>query len=129
MRIAIAVALGLVAGFAHAKTKLPPPARFNLVQASCNGQPAGPCSPNFRFTSGTVTMKSLRQPQPTCPKTGKPTEAPGASVQMRGVTKSGAAFTGSLNVSVNFKTTFGPDPNGNCELHDVLVANLTSLTG
>src|SRR6185503_17722912 len=102
MRIALAIATLLVT-VAHA-AKLPPPMRFNLVQASCNAPaPAvpGPCSSTFRFTSGTVVMKSLRQPQPTCPKTGKPTEAPGGTIQMKGVTKSGAAFSGSLDAQVD----------------------------
>jgi hypothetical protein len=131
MRIVIGLAMVLVATFAHAG-KLPPPARFNLVQANCNALPPavpGPCSPAFRFASGTATMKSLREPQPTCPKTMQPTEAPGATVQMRGVTKSGGQFTGSLSVSASLKTTFGDDPNGNCELRNVQVPNLPSLSG
>jgi hypothetical protein len=131
MRIALAIATLLVISVAHA-AKLPPPMRFNLVQASCNAPaPAvpGPCSSTFRFASGTVVMKSLRQPQPTCPKTGKPTEAPGGTIQMKGVTKSGAAFSGSLDAQVFFKTTFGSDPNGNCELRELHVPNLLSLLG
>jgi hypothetical protein len=48
---------------------------------------------------------------------------------MRGVTKDGAAFSGSLPAQVNFKTTFGADPNGNCELSGLQVPNLTSLLG
>jgi hypothetical protein len=89
----------------------------------------GPCSATFRFASGQVVMKPLRQPQPTCPKTGQPTEAPGGTIQMRGVTKSGAAFDGTLNAQVNFKTTFGDDPSGDCELRNVQVPNFASLNG
>jgi hypothetical protein len=128
MRTAIATVV-LVAASAALAAKLPPPAKMNLVQASCNALPPGPCSAAFRFASGTVIMKSLRQPAPTCQKTGQPTDAPGANLQMRGVTKNGSPFAGSLPVTVNFKTTFGDDPNGNCELRNVQVPNLASLVG
>jgi hypothetical protein len=131
MRIALALTVALAAAVVHA-AKLPPPMKLTLVQASCNALPPavpGPCSPSFRFASGLVIMKALRQPQPTCPKTGQPPEAPGGTIQMRGVTKGGAAFTGSLQAQVNFKTTFGADPNGNCELAGLQVPNLTSLLG
>jgi hypothetical protein len=74
-------------------------------------------------------MKALKQPQPTCPKTGKPTEAPGGAITMKGVTKSGAAFTGSLDAQVYFKTTFGTDPTGDCELQSLTTGNLLSLVG
>ena len=131
MRIALALVFLLAAAPARS-AKLPPPMKLNLIQASCSALPPavpGPCSTTFRFASGTVTMKALRQPQPTCPKTGKPTEAPGGTIVMTGVTKSGAAFTGSLAAQVTFKTTFGDDPNGNCELRNVVVPNLPSLQG
>jgi hypothetical protein len=130
MRIVIAVAM-LVGAARVEAARLPPPMRLNLVQASCNALPPavpGPCS-GLRFTSGTVVMKSLKQPRPTCPKTGQPTEAPGATIQLRGVTKDGVAFVGSLPARAALKTTFGADPNGNCELRDVQVPNLTSLQG
>jgi hypothetical protein len=71
----------LVASAAVA-VKLPPPTKLTLVQANCNAVPPalpGPCSPAFRLAIGQMTMKSLRQPQPTCPKTGQPTEAPGGT--------------------------------------------------
>jgi hypothetical protein len=129
MRIVLGLAL-LLSAAAHA-AKLPPPIKMNLVPASCVVLPAGTavrCSP-MRFTSGTVVMKSLRQPKPTCPKTGEPTEAPGATFQMAGVTKDGALFDGSLPVQVNFKTAFGDDPTGNCELRNLVVPNLPSLGG
>jgi hypothetical protein len=129
MRPVIAIATLLVA-VAYA-AKLPPPMRFNLVQASCNALPPavpGPCS-TFRFASGTVVMKALRQPQPACPKTGNPTEAPGGTIKMKGVTKNGGAFSGSLAAQAFLKTTFGSDPNGNCELRELHVPNLLSLLG
>lgn len=130
MRIAIGIGLA-IASLAHA-AKLPPPMKLNLIRASCNALPPalpGPCSATFAFTSGTVVMKSLKQPQPTCPKTGKPTEAPGGTIVMKGVTKAGAPFSGSLDAQVNFKTTFGDDPTGNCELRNVIVPNFPSLLG
>jgi len=130
MRIAIGIVTVLAAGAGHA-ARLPPPMRFNLVPASCNALPPavpGPCS-TFGFTSGSVVMKSLEQPQPTCPKTGQPTEAPGGTIKLKGVTKGGAAFTGSLPAQAALKTTFGTDPNGNCELSGIQVPNLTSLQG
>src|SRR5262245_29650627 len=117
MRIALAIVTLLATGV-HA-AKLAPPMRLNMVQATCNAlapAPPGPCS-SFRFTSGNVVMKSLKQPTPTCPKTGKPTEAPGGTIQLRGVTKAGAPFSGSLPAQAALKTLFGPDPNNNCELH------------
>ena len=130
MRIMIGIVV-LLTGAASAG-KLPPPMRLNLIQASCNALPPavpGPCSATFRFATGSVVMKALKQPQPTCPKTGDPTEAPGGTIQLTGVTKGGTAFTGSLDAQANFKTTFGDDPIGNCELHNVYVRNFPSLTG
>jgi hypothetical protein len=130
MRIAIVIGLGLAA-VAQAG-KLPPPMKMNLIQASCVSLQTGngvPCSSTFTFTAGQVVMKSLKQPQPTCPKTGKPTEAPGGTITMKGVTKSGAPFTGSLDAQVFFKTTFGADPTGNCELANLSTGNFLSLTG
>ena len=132
MRIVSAVAaLALAAGVAPA-AKLPPPMRLNLIPATCAVLPPalpGPCSATFAFATGTVTLKALRQPQPTCPKTGRPTEAPGGSVKMTGVTKGGAAFSGSLEAQANYKTSFGDDPNGNCELRNVVVPSFPSLLG
>jgi len=130
MRTIIGMAILLGLGVAQA-AKLPPPMKMNLVPASCSALPPavpGPCS-GMRFAAGAVVMKSLKQPKPTCPKTGQPTEAPGATFQLSGVTKDGAPFEGSLAVQVNFKTTFGDDPNGNCELRNVIVPNLPSLSG
>lgn len=127
------VMLVLAAGVAAA-AKLPPPNRLTLVQASCfNLPPAapGPCSPAFRFASGTATLKSAKQPVPTCPKSSglDPHEAPAGDVRLARVTKSGAPFSGTLAVWVAYKTTFGDDPNGNCELRGQQVPNLVSLLG
>jgi hypothetical protein len=131
MRIAIALVTLLVAASAHA-AKLPPPMKFNLVTAQCNALPPavpGPCSTSFKFTGGQVVMKAQKQPGPTCPKTGQPTETPGGSLVLKGVTKDGASFSGSLPAQASLKTTFGSDPNGNCELRGTQVPNLSSLQG
>ena len=131
MRLVGIIALVAVAVSGEA-AKLPPPMRLNLVPASCAVAPPalpGPCSATFRFTTGTFVMKGLRQPQPTCPKTGKTTEAPGGTITMTGVTKSGSPFTGSLDAQMYLKTTFGDDPNGNCELRNTVVPNLLSVLG
>jgi hypothetical protein len=131
MRSVLVVVVLLAAAVAPAK-KPPPASKLTLVQASCNAVPPavpGPCSSAFRFAAGSVTLGSLKEPQPTCPKTGDVTEAPGGDVRLTGVTKSGAAFSGSLSAQVNFKTTFGDDPNGNCELRNIQVGNLMSLQG
>jgi hypothetical protein len=131
MRTLVVIGVITIASAAVA-AKLPPPTKLTLIQASCNALPPafpGPCSATFRFASGQMTMKSLRQPQPTCPKTGQPTEAPGGTFKLKGVTKNGAAFTGSLEAVGFLKTTFGDDPNDNFELENVQVPNLQSLQG
>ncbi|HXJ36210.1 MAG TPA: hypothetical protein VMS22_19430 [Candidatus Eisenbacteria bacterium] len=133
MRFALSLVLLASAGVAVA-AKLPAPSRVTLVQASCfNVPPAppGPCSASFRFATGFAVFKSAKEPVPVCPKSNgqDPTEAPAGDVRMTGVTKDGAAFNGSLPVSVWFKTTFGDDPNGNCELRNIQVPNFASLGG
>jgi hypothetical protein len=120
-----------LAAVAHA-AKLPPPNKLNLIQASCNALPPavpGPCSTAFRFTLGTAILRSAREPGPTCPKTGQPTEYVAGDVKLTGVSKNGTPFTGSLGAQMNLKTTFGDDPNGNCELRNIQVGNYPSLTG
>lgn len=129
-RLVLAATL-LLAATAPA-AKLPPPMKLTLVTASCNALPPavpGPCSTAFRFASGQLTMKAVRQPTPTCPKTGEPTESPGGTFKLRGVAKDGAPFSGALAAVVSLKTTFGDDPDDDCELENVQVPNLTSLQG
>lgn len=96
--------------------KLPLIAKLNLVQAQCAGPPVAPCAPAFRFAHGTATLVSGKQPTPTCPRTGNPSESPAGTVELKGVTKDGAPFAGALTVEVVYKTTFGGDQNGNCDL-------------
>ena len=131
MRIVAVIALTTAAVAVAGAAKLPPPMRLVLVPAQCNALPPatpGPCSA-MTFASGQVVMKPIREPQPTCPKTGQPTEAPGGDILLRGVAKGGAPFDGQLAAQANLKTTFGDDPNGNCELHGVQVSNSLSLQG
>jgi len=125
----------LVAATPAGAAKLPAPSKLTLVQAQCPGAPPGPCSTTFTFASGFAVLKSQREPKPTCPKTGMPGEATGGIVQLKGVTKSGASFDGTLAAEVSLFTTFGADPNGNCELEGTqittpsLVAELTCKRG
>jgi len=73
----------------------------------------GPCSPAFRVTSGTLTLRGAKEPAPTRdPKQNNPGE-----VRLVGVTKGAAPFTGTLDADVVLKTTFGTDANGNCALN------------
>ncbi len=110
------------------KARLPPPNRFALVQAQCNGSPPGPCSA-FRFTSGSAILRSARQPAPTCPRTGDdPSENDTGVVRLDGVTVGGTKYTGALAAAVVLKTTFGSDPNGTCALAGVQI-ELVSLAG
>ncbi|MGH7895713.1 MAG: hypothetical protein ACREQL_13660, partial [Candidatus Binatia bacterium] len=89
------------------------------------------CSPSFRFAAGSVTLRSAKEPVPVCPKSNGQdvTEAPAGDVRMTGVAKDGAAFSGTLDATVFYKTTFGDDPNGNCELRNLQVPNFASLLG
>jgi hypothetical protein len=105
------------------------PSKLTLVQAQCDGTPGVPCAAAFAFKSGTATLTSTRQPAPTCPKTGDPTESKGGDVTLVGVTKNGAAFSGSLPAVVVLRTTFGSDPTGDCPLAAIPPITTESLTG
>src|SRR5262249_48229439 len=107
---------------------------LTLVQAQCSGTPPGPCS-TMTFTRGTAVLRTEREPGPTCPKTGQPTESAAGEVSLVGVAKGGAPFSGSLGVDITLKTTFGRDPNGNCSLSAIqielpsLMSTLTCRNG
>jgi hypothetical protein len=118
------VILGVVPALAR---KAPAYATLALVQAQCAGMPPVPCSP-MTFTRGTAVLRTQREPSPTCPRTGMPGESEAGEVSLVGVSKGGAAFSGSLPVQVTLKTTFGSDPNGNCSLTGIQI-ELPSLTG
>lgn len=115
LRSVSSLALVAVLALPAFAAKLPAPSKITLVQAQCPGAPPGPCS-TFTFASGFALLKSQKQPGPTCPKTGQPNETDGGSVQLKGVTKAGASFDGTLTAEVTLFTTFLADPNGNCEL-------------
>jgi len=127
MRAVLSFVLVAVATLAttHA-AKLPAPSKITLVQAQCPGAPPGPCS-TFGFASAVAILKSQKQPGPTCPKTGMPTESNGGTVQLKGVTKAGASFDGTLAAEVTLFTTFGTDPNGNCELEGTQITTPSLL--
>ena len=106
--------------------KLPPPSKLNLVQAQCAGNPPGPCSPTFAFTSGTAILIGQKEPAPAC---HDPERAKGGEVRLAGVTKDGAPFSGTLLAQAELQTTFGKDANnGNCELQNLQV-RVPSLSG
>jgi hypothetical protein len=135
MRTLVPTLAMLVVAISAPAAKLPAPSKITLVQAQCPGAPPGPCSASFTFASGFAVLTSQREPKPTCPKTGMPGEASGGSVQLKGVSKSGASFDGTLTAEVSLFTTFGADPNGNCELAETqittpsLTASLTCTRG
>ena len=84
MRRALPIVLGLMV-LAGATAARPPTLMLPLVRAQCNG--AVPCQPAFAFRTGTAQLTGAREPAPTCPKTGKPSETPGGAVQLTGVTQ------------------------------------------
>jgi hypothetical protein len=95
-----------------------------LVRAQCAG--AVPCLPAFEFRTGTAQLTAAKEPAPTCPKTGKPSETPGGTVQLAGVTKDGAPYAGPLTVEVTNQTTFGSDA-GACSLNGLQIETPTLL--
>lgn len=125
----VTIAMALLPTAAHArKARLPAPNRLTLVQAQCAQVPPGPCS-TFRFGTGSATIRSLRQPAPTCPRTGDdPSENDTGQVRLDGVTAAGGPYSGTLSAEVILKTTFGSDPNGTCGL-EKLQFEVLSLTG
>jgi hypothetical protein len=124
MRRALPIVLGLtvLAGAAAAR---PPTLVLPLVRAQCDGAVA--CQPAFSFRAGTAQLTAAREPAPTCPKTGKPSETPGGVVQLIGVTQNGAPFTGTLAVEVTYLTTFGSHADA-CPLNDLQIET-PSLNG
>jgi len=124
VRVILGVLIAVSTTSAHAK-KLPPPSKLNLVQAQCPGNPPGPCSPSFTFTSGTAILIGQKEPSPAC---HDPERAKGGEVRLAGVSKDGAAFSGTLLAQAELQTTFGKDANGNCELQNLQV-RVPSLSG
>ena len=117
--ITLLVLLATCAGTAGARG---PKLILPLVRAQCPG--AVPCLPAFAFRTGAAQLTSAKEPAPSCPKSGKPSETPGGTVQMAGVTKDGAPYTGSLAVEVTNQTTFGSD-GGDCSLNGLQITTPT----
>jgi len=117
--VSIVVLAAALAGTASAK---PAGLVLPLVQAQCPG--AVPCQPAFAFRSGVAQLIGAREPAPTCPKTGKPSETPGGSVKLTGVTRNGTPYDGSLAVEVTNLTTFGSDA-GDCPLNGLQIETPT----
>ena len=93
-----------------------------LVPAQCAGSVR--CAPDFAFKSGVAILTAAKQPAPTCPKTGRPSETPGGSLRLTGVTLRNAAFTGTLTAEVTNQTTFGSDA-GDCSLNALQITTPT----
>ncbi len=121
--VALLLGLGLAGPTAAARL---PKMTLPLVQAQCEGTPPGPCQPAFAFRDGTAVLTTAKEPAPTCPKTGKPSETPGGRVTMAGVTRNGAPYAGSLVVEVTNQTTFGSD-GGVCALNGLQITTSTLL--
>ena len=81
----------------------------------------------MRFARGTIDLVTAKQPAPTCPKHNDVKENVGGSVKLTGVTTGGAAYSGKLYVEVQYKTTFGVDPNGNCSLAGIQITTPSVL--
>jgi hypothetical protein len=124
MQRALPIVLGLLA-LAGAAAARPPALVLPLVQAQCDGAVA--CQPAFAFRTGSAQLTGAREPAPTCPKTGKPSETPGGAVKMTGVSQNGAPFSGTLAVEVTNLTTFGSDA-GACPLNGLQIET-PSLNG
>jgi len=104
-------------------------AHFALVQAQCGQITFAPCAPAFAFKTGVVELSGLREPAPTCPKTGLPTEAKAGTVKLTGVTKNGAPFTGTLPTETQLNTTFGTSATTTCVLAGLSTGPFPSLSG
>jgi hypothetical protein len=104
-------------------------ARLSLVQAQCGQLTIAPCAPAFAFKSGVAALTTLREPAPTCPRTGLPEEAKAGTVTLTGVTKDGAPFTGTLPTETVLKPTFGANPASSCVLAGIPSAPVVGVVG
>jgi hypothetical protein len=121
------VCLGLLTSFliaAPAAGKAPVTLRLGLVQAQCAD--SQPCS-SLRLARGTIDLTTAKQPAPTCPKRNDVKENAGGRVKLSGVTSGGVGYSGRLYVEVQYKTTFGTDPNGNCSLQGIQIVTPSVL--
>ena len=122
MRCLLSAAMVLVAALAGSAAAKGPKALLPLVRAQCPGPSV--CNPEFDFKNGTAELTAAREPAPTCPKTGRPSETPGGRVRLTGVTRGGSSYTGDLAAEVTNQTTFGSD-GGDCSLNDLQITTPT----
>jgi hypothetical protein len=119
--LAVAVLVTALAGVAAAKG---PKMLLPLVRAQCAGPSA--CQPEFDFKNGSAELTAAREPAPTCPRTGKPSETPGGRIRLTGVTRSGSPYAGDLAAEVTNQTTFGSD-GGDCPLNGLQITTPSLL--
>ena len=93
-----------------------------LVPAQCPGPVL--CMPDFSFKSGVAVLTAAKEPAPTCPKTGRPSETPGGSIRLTGVMLRNAPYSGPLTTEVTNQTTFGSD-GGDCSLNGLQITTPT----
>ncbi len=122
MRGRLVMACLAMAGLAGAGFAKGPKMVLPLVPAQCAG--SVPCMPDFAFKSGVAVLNAAKQPAPTCPKTGRPSETPGGTIRLAGVTLRNAPFTGVLAAEVTNQTTFGSD-GGDCSLNALQITTPT----
>jgi hypothetical protein len=130
MRSIVAVSLVLaLAPAVGARGK--PVLTLGLIRAQCAAPPPAPpvpCAPAFDFASGTVTLTAQKQPTPSCPRTADPRESPAGTIKLRGVTRDGASYSGTLFLSIEQVTSIGADTvNGTCELSGLPPIRVESL--
>jgi hypothetical protein len=122
MRSRLVMACLVLAGLAGAAFGKGPKMILPLVPAQCAG--SVPCLPDFSFKSGAAVLTAAKEPAPTCPKTGRPSETPGGTIRLTGVMLRNAAYSGALTTEVTNQTTFGSD-GGDCSLNGLQITTPT----
>src|SRR4029453_7673524 len=122
MRRRLVMACLVLAGLAGAAFGKGPKMILPLVPAQCAG--SVPCLPDFSFKSGAAVLTAAKEPAPTCPKTGRPSETPGGTIRLTGVMMRNAAYSGALTTEVTNQTTFGSD-GGDCSLNGLHITTPT----
>jgi hypothetical protein len=121
MRSLLIVSLALT-GLAGVASGKGPKMILPLVPAQCAGSVR--CMPDFSFKSAVAVLTAAKEPAPTCPKTGRPSEIPGGTLHLTGVTLRNAPYTGALTAEVTNQTTFGSD-GGDCSLNGLQITTPT----
>ena len=122
MRSRLLMACLALAGLAGAALAKGPKMILPLVPAQCAGSVL--CMPDFSFKSGVAVLTAAKEPAPTCPKTGRPSETPGGSIRLNGVMLRNAPYSGPLTTEVTNQTTFGSD-GGDCSLNGLQITTPT----